>query len=81
MEKYYVTLVRLFKEKDIVNIFDYNEAIERNWIDKNGNRIWVVPTEDELSSTFVWEFDNFDDAINFAIVLSKNELGISTECA
>jgi hypothetical protein len=75
---YYVVLRRMFKEKDIVSIYDFDGAVKSNWIDKNGKRIWVVPTKDESTITFVWGFNSIDDAIKFYETLLGNEIGI--EC-
>jgi hypothetical protein len=77
--KYYVVLRRYLKEKDIISIYDFNEAVKRNWIDSNGNRVWVVPTAHEFTPTFVWGFDSLSNAVLFYDALAHNELGI--ECS
>ena len=76
--KYYVVLRRLFMEKDIISIYDFNEAVKENWINSNGNRIWVVPPKDERTATFVWGFHSLNTAVIFYESLLHNELGI--EC-
>ena len=76
--KYYVVMRRLFKEKEIISIYDFDGAVKNNWIDSNGNRIWVVPPKDEATITFVWGFDSIDIAITFYESLLGNEIGI--EC-
>ena len=64
-KKYYVVSMRLFKKEAYVNLFDFNEAVKRRWIDENGNRIWVVSPEEEKSITSVFGFDDLDKAIEF----------------
>lgn len=63
---------------DYVNIYSTKEAIESNWIDEEGNRTWCVNPCDEGSPTFLWGFNDEDEAINFACSL-KNEIGIKIE--
>lgn len=63
---------------DFVRIMTPEEAINSQWIDGDGNRIWISNPCDETSPTFVWGFNNEDDAINFACSL-KQEIGIKVE--
>lgn len=77
--KYYVVLRRFYQQKDIVSIYDFDEAVKGNWIDGNGNRVWVVPPEHEKTITFVWGFDSLSNAVLFYDALAHNELGI--ECS
>lgn len=65
--------------QDAISIYDREEAIQNNWIDENGNRIWVVPSQNERSHTFVWGFIDLERAVNFYDILQKNELGICVE--
>lgn len=62
--------------QDFVSIYDHAEAIKNNWVDKNGERVWIVPSQHETQSTFVWGFVDMDQAISFYNVLLKNELDI-----
>lgn len=78
MKEYYVVLTRLFGEKDYVYLMDKEEAVKRRWVDNSGNRIWVVPSADERSATFVWGFDDSDVALTFAENLSS-EVGMEVE--
>lgn len=77
---YYVVLQRLTKvgchEEDIVSIYDEAEAFKHEWIDQNGNRIWVVPPTEETSPTFVWKFPEFTRALVFFDTLRSAEIGI-----
>lgn len=75
MDEYYVVLRRLFHEEDIISIYDRGEAIRRNWIDGDGNRVWVVPAKNEMTPTFVWKFFSLDDAVRFYEVLRTAEIG------
>ncbi len=77
--KYYVVLRRLYKTEDIISIYDFDEAVKGNWIDSNGNRVWVMPPELEKTITFVWGFDCLSTAVTFYDALAHNELGI--ECS
>lgn len=75
--KYFVVLRRLFMDEDVISIFEKEEAIKRGWIAENGDRVWVVPPQEEKTITFVWGFVNIDAAITFYECLQKNELGIT----
>lgn len=85
---YYVVMCRVFansaintdgKIHDKIMIFDFAEALERNWIDENGERVWVLdPDYEGRCITFVYGFDNLTEAVNFYEALSHNELGIKT---
>lgn len=74
--KYYVVNVRFNREEDFVNIFDFEDAVKLRWIDKNGNRIWVVPPEEEKSITSVYGFNSLDKAVAFYDALAHAEIGI-----
>ena len=74
--KYYVVMRRLYQQEDIISIYDFNEAVKGNWIDSNGNRVWVMPPELEKTVTFVWGFDCLSTAVVFYDALLHNELGI-----
>ncbi len=76
LKNYYVVLRRWFQKEDLISIQDASEAIECNWIDENGNRVWVVPPEDEKTITFVWGFNDLDEAIQFYEALRLNEVGM-----
>lgn len=83
MEKTYVTMTRTAscsydgKVEEYVNIFSRDDAIKNNWIDEDGNRIWVLPVENEAyAHTFVWEFDDIDSAVAFYEALTTKELGM-----
>lgn len=73
---YYVVLRRLYQKEDIVSIYDESEAISLKWITEPGHRVWVIPPQDELSPTFVWEFTDIDKAIAFFEALRTAEIGI-----
>ena len=73
---YYVVLRRLMKEEDVISIHSFDEAVSCNWIDGNGERVWVVPPQNEFTTTFVWGFNSLDLAIDFYDVLQKNEVGM-----
>lgn len=85
---YYVVMCRVFansainmecKIHDKIMIFDFTEAVERNWIDENGQRVWVVdPDYEGRCITFVYGFDDLTEAVNFYETLSNNELGMNT---
>lgn len=85
---YYVVMRRLFADsainfmneiQDQIFIYDFAEALEANWIDENGDRIWVVdPDYEGRCITFVYGFDDLTKAINFYEALSLNELGMKT---
>lgn len=85
--EYFVVLRRASSEctsksKEMVeriSIYDRAEALAGNWIAEDGNRIWVVPNQEERMYTFVWGFPDMDKAIDFYEVLKKNELGIRVE--
>lgn len=74
--KYYVVLRRLFQTEDIISIHDFDEAVEMHWIDRKGNRIWMVPADEETTITFVWGFNSASIAVMFYESLLHNELGI-----
>lgn len=74
--KYYVVNVRFMKSEDFVNIFDFEEAIKRGWIDENGNRIWIVPANEEKSITSVYGFNDLNKAVEFYDALAHNGIGI-----
>ncbi len=83
MEKTYVTMMRTANcsfdgvVEEHVNIWTAAEAREHNWIDENGERVWVVPAKSEMyAHTFVWGFDNEDEAIAFYEALTTKELGM-----
>lgn len=69
---------RSFKvyDKDYVTLFDFEEARRHNWVDENGDRVWVVPAEEERIPTFVWGFDDLEQAMLFYDLMRQNELGI-----
>ena len=72
-------LRRLFQEKDCISIYDKDEAIKGRWITEDEKRIWVVPSDQEKTPTFVWGFDNLDSAIIFYEILRTSELGIKCD--
>jgi cell division septal protein FtsQ len=83
MDKVYVTMMRTAncsfdgKVEEYVNIWTFEEARQHNWIDENGERVWVLPAESErYAHTFVWAFDNEDEAIAFYEALTTKELGM-----
>ena len=83
MDKVYVTMMRTAncsfdgKVEEYVNIWTFEEARQHNWIDENGERVWVLPAESErYAHTFVWAFDNEDEAIAFYDALTTKELGM-----
>lgn len=88
MEKYYVVMTRIFKDSaintlnvahDEIMIFDFQEALKHRWINENGERIWIFePDSEGRCITFVYEFDDLEQAIVFYETLSKNELDIKT---
>ena len=73
--KYYIVNVRYMKAEDFVNIFDYKEAIKMGWIDAEGNRIWVVPPEEEKSITSVYGFNDLSKAVEFYDCLVHSVIG------
>ena len=77
--KYFVVLRRLFQEKEVISIYDKEEAIAGNWIQADGERVWVVPPTEEKTITFVWAFNDLDVAVMFYECLQHNELGIKCE--
>lgn len=79
MKAFYVVLQRLYQEREFVSIFSAEEAVKYRWIDCNGKRVWVVPATEEKTPTFVWGFDDLDQAIAFYEVLCHAELGIKCE--
>lgn len=79
MKAFYVVLQRLYQERELVSIFSAEEALKCRWIDCDGNRVWVVPVTEEKTPTFVWGFDDLDQAIAFYEVLCHAELGIECE--
>lgn len=64
---------------ELISIYDRAEALAGNWIDEDGSRVWIVPSQEERMYTFVWGFLDMDSAIEFYEVLKKNELGIRVE--
>lgn len=83
MDKVYVTMMRTAncsfdgKVEEYVNIWTFEEARQHNWIDEDGERVWVLPAESErYAHTFVWAFDNEDEAIAFYEALTTKELGM-----
>ena len=72
---YYVVLRRFMKREDVVSLYDEKEAIRRGWVDSHGERVWAVPSEEEFTPTFVWKFDDIDQAIMF-FELIRSEVGI-----
>ena len=79
MCKYYVVLRRMFRKYEVISIYDRAEAMCHNWIDQNGNRVWVVPAEEEFTPTFVWGFSDLDQAVRFYEILRTAEIGIPVE--
>ena len=86
--KYYVVVRRFLqlleknakKSKFIIELMEWEEAVAKKWIDKNGDRIWAVPPREEKNlTTSVFGFETLDSAINFYETLLKNGVGISTE--
>ena len=84
--KYYVIL-RTYLGKRYIMLYDFNEAVKRNWINPEGNRIWISPEGnrvwvapiEETSPDFVYGFNDLDEAINFYNILSHNEIGVKVE--
>ena len=74
--KYYVVNVRYMKSEDFISIFDFEGAVKANWIDENGNRVWVVPANEETSITAVYGFDDLDKAVEFYDALVHAVVGI-----
>lgn len=72
---YYVVLRRFMKREDVVSLYDEQEAIKRGWVNKSGERVWSVPVDEEFTPTFVWKFDDIDQAIVF-FELIRSEIGI-----
>lgn len=85
---YYVVLERIFSDSainstgeiyDKAMIYDFAEALDRNWIDEDGNRVWVLkPDYEGRCITFVYGFNDLTEAVNFCEALTNNELGIKT---
>ena len=81
-KRFYVTQMKTTmlnnqgSREEYVNLFSFEEAVKHHWIDSNGNRIWVVPPEEEFSITAVYGFDNINEAINFYVALTENQVGI-----
>lgn len=86
---YYVVLRRIMAESsingskevyDAVQIYDFSDAVNANWIDENGNRVWIFGANEERRCvSFVYGFDDIDEAINFCEAIQKNEIGIQTK--
>ncbi len=73
MKQYYVVM-RRYEGEMYIFIYTFDEAKKNNWIDENGNRIWVLPPEEEKSPTYVFGFDILDMAIDFYTTLERNTL-------
>lgn len=88
MYPYYVVMERIFTDSainsvgrihDKVMIFDYAEALALNWIDENGERVWILePDHEGRCITFVYGFHDLTEAVNFCETLTNNELGMKT---
>ncbi len=86
LRAYYVILTRDTRfddtrtpSPDHVRLMDAEEAIRHNWVDKAGNRIWVVePKYENQYITFVWGFDSYDEAELFFNVMKTQEIGRKT---
>ena len=83
MGKTYVTMMRTAScsfdgnVEEYINIWSEEEVRQHNWIDENGERIWVLPAKSErYAHTFVWAFDDMDAAIAFYEALTTKELGM-----
>lgn len=64
--RYYVVWRRSYIENlDMISLYTEDEAKAGNWIDANGDRIWVVPADSERMITGVFRFDELDDALAF----------------
>ena len=83
MKKYYVVKIRTTcndKAEETVFLFDKEEALKNNWINSEGNRIWVEPPEEErtrTSVTSVYGFDDLNKATEFWTMLSENQIGMT----
>lgn len=75
----YYVILRIYLGKRYVMLYDFNEAVKSRWVDINGNRVWIVPAEEETSPDFVYGFNDLDEAINFYNILSHNEIGVKVE--
>lgn len=64
---------------DYIRLMDADEAVQNNWVTETGERVWIVPAKDENHYiTFVWGFDNYDEADLF-FSLMKRQVGRKTE--
>ena len=82
---YYVVFRRVFynqyhRGEDIINLYTFDEAVENQWVDKDGKRIWYwgQNASNEVHPTFVFGFDNLDEAVQFADNLKQREIGIDS---
>lgn len=65
------------KREEFVNLLTFEEAVKKKWIDKNGNRVWVVSPEDErVTITAVYGFNLLEKAILFYDILCNNQIGM-----
>lgn len=60
--EYFVVLQRFYWNEDRVFIFDKEEAVRHRWVNEAGERIWVVPVDEEHTHTFVWGFPTYEQA-------------------
>lgn len=86
--EYYVVVRRFLQLLDenakeakiIIELMQRQEAISKNWIDQNGDRIWVVPPREEKNlTTSVFGFKSLESAINFYNTFLENGVGILAE--
>ena len=62
--------------KEYISIHSFEDAVQCNWINEEGERVWVVPAHEEKMITSVWGFESLDDAISFHAVLMSNQIGM-----
>lgn len=75
MKRFYVIKVRNCEE-EYVHFLNFKEAVKNKWIDENGNRIWISPPDEELSTTSVYGFDDLRKAMEFYDTLVNNQIGM-----
>lgn len=82
-KKYYVVLQRhnhnaFYNDVvETVHLFNFKEAVEHRWIDDDGNRIWIVsPEYEEHCHSFIYGFNDLDEAVSFAEILINNQIGM-----
>lgn len=71
---FYVTINNIATDNTGICLHYQHEAIERDWIDEEGNRVYF---DDEIGTndSLVFGFDNYEKAKEFYYVASKSYIG------